>query len=371
MDTDEELARLEAAVYSRAGGAESAVDFIDPVSGETVRATPSELRLRALRAERAAQAARLGAHARLSRLRDAEPATAAESLHMPAHPLTPGGGPSKRAPLPLVAAGAFAAGILLALLVTSVQANTTGPPSASENAAVLRFDSPSEYPELAVPDLGDQFVADSIRNVSGTSPAEDGFGIYLGREAGSDFYCLIVQADTGLMSDCETADDVARQGLRVLSTVTVLAPASAAGPFGETVVTAVLTPRGQFSMSFPPPGEEPAAEPLPTSLEPPPTTPGETVLGTWTSENGDFQASLDAHGQGVSISLDCLGDGTVTVDLSDGGSTQFDCTSVSVERGGLGMDMPYDAFGVTVFTTGSVVWGLTIASTPVTEEIEG
>jgi hypothetical protein len=61
----------------------------------------------------------------------------------------------------------------------------------------------------------------------------------------------------------------------------------------------------------------------------------------------------------------------VTVDLSDGDSAQFDCTAVSVESSGLGMGNAYDAFDVTVFTTGSVVWGLTIASTPLTEETGG
>ncbi|MEO6199547.1 MAG: hypothetical protein ABIX44_00120 [Cryobacterium sp.] len=174
MNKDEELARLEAAVYSRAGSSESAVDFVDPVTGETLRATPSELRLRELRAERAGQAAGQGAHDGFI----AFPDTGAEGAVPTGMPVrTPGlSGPSRRRrPLPLVAAAAFSAGIAAALIAPSILGGigaTT--PRADERAALLAFDRAPQYPGIPIPDLGDQFVPESLRNVSGpaasTSP---------------------------------------------------------------------------------------------------------------------------------------------------------------------------------------------------------
>ena len=48
----QEIERLEEVVFSRVGTAETAVDFVNPGSGATVRAMPSQLRLSALLAAR-------------------------------------------------------------------------------------------------------------------------------------------------------------------------------------------------------------------------------------------------------------------------------------------------------------------------------
>jgi len=359
VNKDEELARLEAAVYSRAGSTEAAVEFIDPVTGETVRATPSQLRLRALRTELAGQATPLDARNRFARVPDAADS---QSLSMPALLPGPPRPRHRRFILPLVAVVAFAAGILTGLIVTSVLTPIAAPgaPVASASSdPLLIFDYPTRYPEIPVPDLGDQFVAESLRNISGTSPSEQGFGVYLGREARSGLYCLIVYPDEGVAaSSCATENEVTQRGLSVRSEVTVRSPVSFGSALGDNDVKAALSTRGEFSLILSLTEQRPID---------PPTTPGAT-LGTWIGEpgrNGEFQAELDAHGEGLYIALDCVGEGRVTVDLGSGSSSQFDCTSGSVRNFMNHEDVAHGAFEVTVFATGSVAWGLTIASTPV------
>lgn len=289
-----DLAQLEAMVYSRAGSAESVVDFIDPDTGATVRATPSELRLRALRATRLREAG-LDGHDRSTRA-PARDAAGTDSLDLSPTPRGLSGPRRRRFVLPLVAAGAFAAGIVTVLIVTSVLApiDVPGAPVASA-APLLIFDFPSRFPDLAVPDLGDQFAEDSLPNVSGTSLAGQGFGVYLGRETGTGLYCLIVHPEDGVTAiSCATADDVAQRGLVVGTAVTVLSPVFYDGTLGNNELTAKLSPRGDFSMSLSPAGRQPID---------PPTTTG-TPLGTWTSEpeaNGDFQGALDANGDGLEV----------------------------------------------------------------------
>lgn len=356
-----ELARLEAAVYSRAGSSESVVDFIDPVTGETVRATPSQLRLRALRARRAVQTAGLGALDRTARV-PAPDAAPTDSSDPPAAPPGFTGAPHRRLVLSLVAAAAFAAGIVTVVIATSVPGwiDVPGSPLASAGAEpLLIFDFPSRFPDIAVPDLGDEFVADSLRNVSGTSLAKQGFGVYLGRETDSGLYCLIAHPDDGVTaSSCATADDVAQLGLSVQSEVTVRFPVFYDGTLGNNEVTAELSNRGDFSMSLSPTNSQP--------IDPPSTT--GTLLGTWTSEpdaSGDFQGALDANGDGLEVALDCVGEGTVTVDLGDDESSVFQCRPDRVENFGSLFDYAHGRFDVTVSTTGIVTWGLTISGTPV------
>ena len=359
MDTDDELARLEAAVYSRAGSAESAVDFIDPVTGETVRATPSEHRLRALRAERAEQVAGRGA-----RLPEEESAST-ESLAMPALPPGSNGPPRRRFVLPMVAAAAFAVGVLLALLVTSVQDSTAaGAPGAGNDAGLLIFDFPPLYPDIPVPDLGDEFVPDSIRNISGTSAATEGFGVYLGRQTGSELYCLIVHSDEGgTAASCSPGGVVRQRGLWVETAVTVRFLVAPDAPVGDTVLTAKLTSRGEFSMSFPPTG--------PRSVAPPKTT--GTTLAQWASgpTNDSFSAEIDAHGEGLVVALDCTGEGAVTVDLGDGNPSVFHCTAGAMESFQAQENTAHGALDVTISAVGNVTWGLTIAGTPLTEPAQG
>jgi hypothetical protein len=359
MDNDAELAELEAAVYSRAGSAESVVDFIDPVTGETVRATPSELRLRALRAERAEQSAGRGARDRFARHSDSEFAGTESSL-LPPTSLGLPGQPHRRFVLPLVAVAAFAAGIVTVLIVTSVLAPIYVPatPVASAGSApLLIFDFPTRHPDIPVPDLGDQFVPDSIRNVSGTSVAQQGFGVFLGREAVTGLYCLIVHADGVTGSSCATVDDVAQRGLSVGTMVTVRAPVSYDGTLGDNELKAELSAQGDFSMTLSPTEQLSIA---------PPATSGTTV-GTWINgpnANGDFQGAFELHGESLIVALDCFGEGTVTVDL-DGEASVFQCRPDRIESFSTTQDTAPGSSSVTVTTHGNLVWGLTLASTPV------
>jgi len=360
-----ELAQLEAVVYSRAGSAESVVDFIDPVTGETVRATPSQLRLRALRARRVEQTVGLHAPDRSARV-PAPDAAETDSSDTRAAPPGLTGPRRRRLVLPLVAAAAFAAGIVTVLIAMSVpgRIDVPGTPVASAEPLLI-FDFPSRFPDIAVPNLGDEFVADSLRNVSGTSLAKQGFGVYLGRETDSGLYCLIVHPDEGVTaSSCATADDVAQLGLAVQSEVTVRFPVFYDGTLGNNGVTAELSNRGDFSMRLTPTNSRP--------IDPPSTT--GTLLGTWTGEpdaNGDFQGTLDANGDALEVALDCVGEGTVTVNLGDDESSVFQCRPDRVENFGSLLDYAHGRFDVTVSTTGNVTWGLTIASRPVNEQTPG
>lgn len=370
-----ELAELARVVYSRDGSAESVADIVDPVSGEAVRATPSEHRLRALRAERSRREAILDDALEEFGPRPARPmgkVPAALPAALPAlEPALdpPAPHPRRRFALPLVAAGAFAAGILTGLAVISVQgpgilpastptATPEATPDASDTAALLIFNFPTQYPFIDLPELGDRFMPDSIRNVSGTSPGEDGFGVFLGREAGSGLYCLIVHTEAELtMSSCATADDVAQSGLVVRAAVTVRTHVAHNSTLGDTELTAELSPRGEFSMGFP--TQEPWSVP-------PPVTPG-TPLGSWTSGSFFTGGTADARGEGLIVALDCVGEGSVTVILGRDDPRWFQCAPGRVENFEYYDDTPHAEFAVTVNVEGNVVWGLTIASTPVSE----
>jgi hypothetical protein len=144
-DLSGEAAKLEATVYSRTGNEKRVLDFNDPVTGETVWATPSQLRPRVLRARQSA-----GFETRDSS--GVLPATESAGRNDgEAEPLIPAGPPRRRFVLPLVAAAAFAAGIALTLVVTTipvpVDADIT--PDASASATLPRhfpdrfFDRPS------------------------------------------------------------------------------------------------------------------------------------------------------------------------------------------------------------------------------------
>ena len=283
---------------------------------------------------------------------------------MPPLPPGPTGPPRRRFALPLVAAAAFAAGIATVLIVGSALAPQyvpSTPVASAGSEPLLIFEFPTRHPDIPVPDLGDEFVPDSIRNVSGTSVAKQGFGVFLARETGSGLYCLIVQNDAEAMvaraSSCATRDEVAQRGLSVWSAVTVRSPVTDDGTLGDNEVTAELSTGGEFTMSL--------ARNEQLSIAPP-TTSGTTV-GTWTNgpnSDGDFQGAFDLHGEGLIVALDCLGEGTVTVDL-DGEASVFQCMPDRIENFANEFGYALGSFRVTVTTQGSVVWGLTLASTPV------
>ncbi|TFD50498.1 hypothetical protein E3T55_08675 [Cryobacterium frigoriphilum] len=264
LDSAGELARLEKAVYSRAGSAEPVIEVVDPVTGHTLRATASELRLRALQAQLAEESARATG--------PVEPGFEPSADHVDpteAPPLIPPGKPistqRRRFVVPLVAIAAFAVGVTAALIVPAQLAgigtttdpskdSTVTPVAAADTSKTLRgFVDPSEFPDIPIPDLGETFVASSLRNVSGTSQLEQGYGAYLGRSVGSNLYCLIVNTDAVLTNfDCGTSEQVASEGLQVESPVGIRSPETPDATPNETVMTAKLSRLGQFSMWFSP-----------------------------------------------------------------------------------------------------------------------
>lgn len=266
-----ELAELEGFVYSKAGSQESAVDVVDAATGETVRATPSEFRLRTLRAARFEQAAVLDeVLARFADVDDepgridSDAASAPSTVETaPDHPRSA----RRQRPIVLLAVtGAFVLGVVTASMATSVQSGIGEPatpsatphfpvagPPASDDTILLVFDRPTNFPDIPVPDLGDGYVPDSLRNISGTSPAEDGFAVFVGRSAEGGLYCLIVSDNSGSSgAGCAPADIVAQQGLWIRTQVTVLSPVTYSSPLGTTEMAATLTNHGDFFLSFPP-----------------------------------------------------------------------------------------------------------------------
>lgn len=251
-------------MYSRTGSAEPVIEIVDPITGHTLRATASELRLRALRAQLAEESARAA--------RPIEPGFEPPGEHVEpteAPPLMPPGQPlttrRRRFVVPLVAVAAFAVGVAAAVIVPAqlagigttadagVDAAVTPVPAADTSKALRGFVDPTEFPNIPVPDLGGTFVASSLRNVSGTSQLEQGYGAYLGRSVGSNLYCLIVNTDAVLTNfDCGTSEQVASEGLQVESPVGIRSPETPNATPNETVMTAKLSRLGQFSMWFSP-----------------------------------------------------------------------------------------------------------------------
>lgn len=356
-DLSAEVAELEARVYSRAGNAEPVVDFIDPATGEIVRATPSQLRLRALRERQAA-----GIDAQDGAVQP----LVAESAGTESGSLGSTGAPRRRFVGPIVVGVAVAAGIVTALVVTTIQAPIDRGVATVASAESIPsrffperlFDLPSVF-DIPAPDPGDQFVAGSIQNISGTSESDQGFGVFLGRESDSGLYCLIVNSEVDVnVATCATADAVARQGLRVESPVTVRSFVASDAPYGDTMLTATLTNSGAFSMNFPPIDLGDIAAP--------PTT--GTTLQEWSSgpSDAELNAEIDAHGESLIVALACVGEGSVTVD-TDGYAYLFACAEGTIKHFQNQDAIAHGAVGVTITPTGNVTWGLTIASKPLTE----
>ncbi|TDW29206.1 hypothetical protein EDD25_0894 [Cryobacterium psychrophilum] len=61
----------------------------------------------------------------------------------------------------------------------------------------------------------------------------------------------------------------------------------------------------------------------------------------------------------------------MTVDMSDGTSSTFQCTSDTVSHYGNHSNQPHGQSTVSVSTTDDVVWGLTISSAPLTDPSQG
>jgi hypothetical protein len=219
--------------------------------------------LRTLRAQSAEQAAQTAQTARAAQPTDVVPEAFANEF-------VPAGGPPKlsistglgsarrRFMVPLVAVVAFGAGVAAMLIVSAQLARTDNDvvpyavtDSAPRATPVATFDNPSLFPNLAEPALGDQFVADSLRNISGTTQEEQGYGAFLAREVTTGSYCLIVNPDTGVSEfTCATADELVLRGLTVTSTVTVRSPGNDAAASVPTNFNVKLSRLGAVSMWF-------------------------------------------------------------------------------------------------------------------------
>jgi len=364
-DPAAELAQLEAIVYSRRGSTEAVVDFVNPVTGQSMRVTPSQLRLQVLRARVAAQSAPHDDREAEAVSPPADVAQLTAPSESPAEALNHRGLRRRRFVVPSVAVAAFAIGVVTALILGAVL-GTQPPPAAqdagADSAALTIFEAPSQFASLPLPDLGDRFRTESIRNISGTSPDAQGFGVYLARTTSGGLYCMIAKTDAAdILTMCSPADEVARHGLVVEAPVLIPSLAIASPGSTHTVLTFTLTASGTFNLGFPP------AE---TRAVAPPTTQG-TTLNQWQSLPGTagFTGEVDAQGQGLIVAIACIGLGTVTVDVG-GYVSVFNCRSGQVQ-GFTNYD--YTAHGAESFRItplGNVSWGLTLASIPLDRTVQ-
>lgn len=278
-DPATELSYLQSAVYSRTSADEPLVEFTDPNTGETLRATASEHRLNEVSRLLADDGAALDAV--LDRFNDWPQAAAATSDAATtdaaasagrvanAYAAQPGAatgdtvseeesddrratGPLGRSLL-LLATG-VAVGVVITLGVQAVQ----GPPSVSEAVSeppvftefdgtipanvpdvadspdgqnVLDiFDQPAGFADGKVPDLGSAYIPESIRSVLGATPGLDGFGVYVAKRGVSQ-YCIVVQnADLTGSTECAGASVIEKYGLRLDAVVLGRALGSTEGP---------------------------------------------------------------------------------------------------------------------------------------------
>jgi len=119
------IARLEATVYSKSGSTEAVVDFVDPVTGDSIRATPSQLRLQVLRARATAVATPTADTPNRERSAQAEAPIAVESPGLVEQRNTAPESSTRhrsrrRFVLPLVAVTCFAVGVVTTLVAGSV-----------------------------------------------------------------------------------------------------------------------------------------------------------------------------------------------------------------------------------------------------------
>lgn len=238
------LQELQAAAYSRASAAEPLVEFVDPLTHETVRATESARRLRALMSELDADAAALDAA-----IESVQNHTGRRAFRLPA----PGG--ASRRTLWRAALVATAVGAIVGAGVTTAVVQPRAEAEAEAEADVLGiFTDTSRRPASDdLPDLGDRFDPASIRSVTPAAAAESGYGMYVARNS-DGHYCVVLQhPDRRIDARCADAEDIAAEGLRLDVTI-VQAPFGPAdekrpNPIDASVVWA---PDGDFAVSFSP-----------------------------------------------------------------------------------------------------------------------
>jgi len=285
----DERRRLLERVFSREGAAEATEEHRDPVTGETVRMTPSQWAL--------AEYDRVHAHARDGAVDDGavdDDAATPEQVEASGHNVhgdngahhlsgdlgagdaragirSPGDGSAARNPAPrarraerirravpyLAAAGAFVLGVALTVGVEAATDRASHPASTDGAVAVqgggFPVAQPGEGDEAAtlvavtryfantprVDDLPADttrgFDATSFHLVTGTVNTNESNAIYTARRLDGE-YCLVVVADAGrAAATCGTLDDIARHGL---SLTTDVASAIRTGTFAVTVIWA-------------------------------------------------------------------------------------------------------------------------------------
>ena len=250
--------RLLERVYSRAGAAEEPEDHVDPVSGRTVRMTPSQWALDEYDRAHAPHeqsdgpddAASGATGDGMSSAGDAstDASSAGGSVAGPGHPVR-----RKRLTLPsLAAAGGLVLGVALTIGVESslgsapltppastqsatgpgADAATTGPggvlsggPGDGEGdegatlVAVTEFFANTPGVDNLPPNVTKGFDATSFHEVAGTVVMQESSAIYAARRL-DDEYCLVAVTDAGRAAEtCGTLDDLTRRGLTLTKDV--------------------------------------------------------------------------------------------------------------------------------------------------------
>lgn len=262
----DERRRLLERVFSREGAAEHPEDHRDPVTGETVRMTPSEWALAEYDRlhphggedaadERAPNAGQTDASGREAS-GDGDPDAGIRGFDEEGPALRSRRRERMRRVLPyLTAVGAFVLGVALTVGVEAA----TGPRSQPESTARAvpvqgdAFPSPGEGDEAATlvavaryfantPRVDDLpagvtrgFDPTSFHPVTGSVNTKEGNAIYAARRL-DDQYCLVAVTDADRAAEtCGTLDDIARRGL---SLTTDVASAIRTGTFAVTVIWA-------------------------------------------------------------------------------------------------------------------------------------
>jgi hypothetical protein len=287
------LAALQAAVYSPAAASEPLVEFVDPITGEPVHATENEHRLRELMQQLNRDAAALDFT--LERLSDwthegsfsgdrpdREPRP--ETDPRPDPPVAPAPVADRRR-TPLLVLVGFAAGVAtgaVAAMATMDPRGTRaapGPAASQATASVASrdflkiFRQPAEFPGGKVPDLGPEYVQDSIRRIPDPAPAAAGYEVFVARRSGdranverpglgrpgvgrpgADRYCIILRhpdEETGIA--CADRSSIAATGLR-LDAVLLGKPPTLEAPESPYIVdvTVIWASDGTLTADFVP-----------------------------------------------------------------------------------------------------------------------
>lgn len=296
------LAALQAAVYSPAAASEPLVEFVDPITGESVHATENEHRLRELMQQLNRDAAALDFT--LERMSDwsenvgrsrrgAVPREGSFSGDRPDREPGPGTNPRpdlptaadpaavahrRRTPLLLLvgfaAGAAMGAGVAMATIDLRGTRATPGPTASQASASVASrdflkiFTQPAEFPEGKVPDLGPEYVQDSIRRIPDPAATAAGYEVFVARRSvdrvnvdrrnadrlDADRFCIILRnPDEKTRIACADHRTISATGLR-LDAVLLGNPPTLETPESPYVVdvTVIWAPDGTLTADFVP-----------------------------------------------------------------------------------------------------------------------